>query len=118
LAWERLGLARRIDNDTRGNAKDDNFTVKGNKAVNTTDISTAEFMRICLAENDRRFAGYDHRLCRPMTMPNLVQYCTVLHACTQAARFLTQNLLGVLQCRSSWVGGGRPEIAARNPQKS
>jgi len=31
-------------------------------------------MRICLAENDRRFAGYDQRLCRPTTMPNLVRF--------------------------------------------
>jgi hypothetical protein len=73
LAWERIGLARGMDNGASGTAQDNNFTVNGSKAVSSTDISTAELMRICLAENDRRFAGYDHRLCRPTTMPNLVR---------------------------------------------
>jgi hypothetical protein len=74
LAWERIGLARGMDSDTRGKARDNNFTVKGSKAVSSADISATELMRICLAENDRRFAGYDQRLCRPTTMPNLVWF--------------------------------------------
>jgi len=28
----------------------------------------------CLAENDRRFAGYDARLVRPTTTPRLVRF--------------------------------------------
>ncbi len=74
LAWERIGLARGMDSDTSGNAQDNNFTVNGSKAVSSADISATELMRICLAENDRRFAGYDQRLCRPTTMPNLVRF--------------------------------------------
>jgi hypothetical protein len=42
--------------------------------VSDADVSAAELMRICLAENDRRFAGYDARLRRPTTMPNLVRF--------------------------------------------
>ena len=74
LAWERIGLARGMDSDTGGNAQDNNFTVTGSKAVSGADIRPAELMRICLAENDRRFAGYDQRLRRPTTMPNLVRF--------------------------------------------
>jgi hypothetical protein len=74
LAWERVGLARGMDSSAGGNAQDNSFTVTGSKAVSGADISTTELMRICLAENDRRFAGYDQRLCRPTTMPNLVRF--------------------------------------------
>ena len=35
--------------------------------------SPAELMAICLAENDRRFAGYDTRLRRPTTTPALAR---------------------------------------------
>jgi hypothetical protein len=41
--------------------------------VSNADVSIAELMDICLAENDRRFAGYDRRLLRPTTMPNMVR---------------------------------------------
>jgi len=74
LAWERIGLARSMDSGAGGNAQDNNFTVTGSKAVSGADIRPAELMRICLAENDRRFAGYDQRLCRPTTMPTLVRF--------------------------------------------
>jgi len=74
LGWERINLARGMDRTTTGNARDNNFTINGSKAVSGTDISPIELMRICLAENDRRFAGYDHRLCRPTTMPRLVRF--------------------------------------------
>jgi hypothetical protein len=74
LGWERMGIARGMeDGGTKSNAQDNNFTVTGSKAVSDADISVPELMRMCLSENDRRFAGYDSRLRRPTTMPNLVR---------------------------------------------
>lgn len=74
LGWERVGLARGLDASAGGNAQDNNFTITGSQAVSSTDIGATEVMRICLAENERRFAGYDHRLCRPTTMPSIVRF--------------------------------------------
>jgi hypothetical protein len=74
LGWERVGLARGMDADGKQLPKQDNsFTVNGSKSVSGADVSVAELMDICLAENDRRMAGYDARLCRPTTMPKLVR---------------------------------------------
>ena len=70
LIWERIGLAR----DVGGGPKQDaNFTVKGASSVGD-DIDTAELMDLCLAENERRMAGYDSRLKRPETVPRLVRF--------------------------------------------
>jgi hypothetical protein len=76
LGWERIGIARGMDegDGKAGSAQDNNFTVTGSKAVSNVDISVMELMGICLAENDRRFGGYDGRLRRPTTMPNLVRF--------------------------------------------
>ena len=74
LGWERFGIARGMDEGTKVNAQDNNFTVTGSKSVSNVDISAADLMRICLSENDRRFAGYDHRLLRPTTTPKLVRF--------------------------------------------
>ncbi len=74
LGWERIGIARGMDGDKPAAAQDNNFTVTGSKAVSDVDIRVAELMRICLAENDRRFLGYDTRLLRPTTMPGLVRF--------------------------------------------
>ena len=68
LIWERLGIAR-----GRGSApKDNNFTVTGSQSVGV-DITPAELLEVCLAENDRRLAGYDPRLLRPVVVPRLVR---------------------------------------------
>jgi hypothetical protein len=72
LAWERIGLARSMDNGAKA-APDNNFTLTGSKAVSDTDISPLNLMAICLSENDRRFAGYDARLLRPTTTPTLAR---------------------------------------------
>jgi hypothetical protein len=72
LGYERIGLARGMDDGKK--AQDNNFTVTGSAAVSNADVSIAELMDICLAENDRRFAGYDRRLLRPTTMPNMVRF--------------------------------------------
>jgi hypothetical protein len=71
LGLERIGMARGMDGAP---APDNNFTVSGSSAVSATEVSAAELMRICLEENDRRFAGYDPRLRRPTTMPALVRF--------------------------------------------
>jgi hypothetical protein len=79
LVWERMGIARGMDASTaeggkkKSNAQDNNFTITGSKAVSDVEVSAAELMTICLAENDRRFAGYDKRLLRPTTTPALVR---------------------------------------------
>jgi hypothetical protein len=70
LVWERIGLARAVD----GGGTDNNFTVNGSRSVGDADIKPATLMRICLEENDRRFAGYDPRLLRPTTVPSLVRF--------------------------------------------
>lgn len=78
LAWERIGIARGMDDgkgdDGKGKPEDNNFTVTGSKAVSDVDIGVRELMTICLAENDRRFSGYDRRLCQPTTTPSLVRF--------------------------------------------
>jgi hypothetical protein len=74
LAWERIGIARGMDKDgDKAPAQDNNFTVTGAQSVSRTEVSVGELMAICLEENDRRFAGYDKRLLRPTTTPNLVR---------------------------------------------
>jgi hypothetical protein len=47
--------------------------VSGAQSVTDGGIGVTELMGFCLAENDRRFAGYDARLVRPQTMPRLVR---------------------------------------------
>ena len=96
-----LGAHRhRARHGRRRRKPDNNFTLTGSKAVSDVDISSAELMEICLAENDRRFAGYDHRLLRPTTMPAIARL-----VCWFAAS-------GMRACRSSSmtikVGSRRP----------
>lgn len=74
LVRERIGLARGIGAGKEEKPQDNNFTVTGTKAVADIDLPIASLIDICLAENDRRMAGYDKRLLRPMTMPRLVRF--------------------------------------------
>lgn len=74
LGWERIGLARSIDAEGNQHAHDNNFTVKGAQSVTHGGIDVRELMELCLAENERRFAGYDHRLVRPETVPRVVRF--------------------------------------------
>jgi len=73
LGYERIGLARSVDADGKEQVQDNNFTVNGARSVSAEEISVYDLMGLCLEENDRRFAGYDRRLRRPTTMPNLVR---------------------------------------------
>jgi hypothetical protein len=72
LAWERIGIARGMGGEG-DSSPDNNFTLTGSKSVSDVDISPGKLMEICLAENDRRFAGYDQRLLRPTTTPALAR---------------------------------------------
>jgi hypothetical protein len=74
LGWERIGLARTLDAEGNEHEWDNNFTVNGAQSVAAGDISVRGLMILCLAENERRFAGYDRRLLRPQTMPALVRF--------------------------------------------
>ncbi|ONZ07179.1 aminomethyltransferase [Burkholderia cenocepacia] len=71
LIRDRMSIARGIDAD--GAARDANFPATG-----TADIGDAlnprELIELCLAENDRRMAGYDKRLLRPMFVPRMARF--------------------------------------------
>jgi hypothetical protein len=80
LIWERIGIARGVAGlDHGGEAavatvpQDNNFTLTGSKSLGAVDVSLAALIEICLAENDRRLAGYDPRLLRPNTVPRLMR---------------------------------------------
>jgi hypothetical protein len=97
LGWERMGIARGMgDGDSRAAHPDNNFTVTGAAAVSDQELSLPQLMALCLAENDRRFAGYDARLRRPATMPFLTR--------------LALRVLAVARCRKA--GGFIPEPPA------
>jgi hypothetical protein len=70
LAWERMGIARDLDGAASG--QDNNFTVTGAEQLGS-DINIVDLMDLCLAENDRRLGGYDHRLLRPTFVPMMVR---------------------------------------------
>ena len=73
LVWERIGLARDVGSSQTERPQDNNFTLTGSKVVSDIDLSVAAILDMCLAENDRRMAGYDPRLLRPMFVPRLVR---------------------------------------------
>ena len=73
LGWERIGLARSMDGDGNQTYQDNNFTVTGAKALSADQFTLRELLLTCLAENERRFSGYEARLLRPTTMPSLVR---------------------------------------------
>ncbi|MBX9665161.1 ferritin-like domain-containing protein [Novosphingobium sp.] len=70
LIWERIDMAKGMGNNTR--AQDNNFTLNGSKELGV-EVSFPELARICLAENDRRLAGYDQRLIRPRLVPGAIR---------------------------------------------
>jgi hypothetical protein len=71
LVYERIGIARGID--SAGDMQDANFALQGSGAIGV-DLSPAELIDLCLAENDRRMAGYDERLLRPKLAPELARF--------------------------------------------
>lgn len=74
LIGERIGLARSAGRTHDGKAQDNSFTLTGSKAVADIDLAPAVLIDLCLAENERRMAGYDARLLRPQVMPRLLRF--------------------------------------------
>jgi hypothetical protein len=70
LVWQRIGMARSIDSG--GRAQDANFTANGADIVGV-ELKAGQMIDLCLAENERRMAGYDPRLLRPTTVPFLAR---------------------------------------------
>ena len=72
----RLGVFVKLVRERLETAKDvgggDNFTMTGHESMGI-DVDVAELMDTCLAENDRRMAGYDARLLRPKIILRLVR---------------------------------------------
>jgi len=65
LIWERVQTARDVGG---GN----NFTMTGHESMGI-DLDVVGLTALCLAENDRRLAGYDPRLLRPAVVPRLAR---------------------------------------------
>ncbi|MGO8854369.1 MAG: ferritin-like domain-containing protein [Steroidobacteraceae bacterium] len=70
LIWERIGIARGIDQ--KGEMQDANFAMTGAEQIGIA-IEPPALIELCLAENERRMAGYDRRLLRPATVPMLAR---------------------------------------------
>ena len=70
LGWERFAIARSLESD--GVERDASFTYNGSSELG--DIKPRDLFALCLAENDRRMAGYDPRLLRPATVPALIRF--------------------------------------------
>jgi hypothetical protein len=87
LALERTGLARGMDRRD-ASAPDNNFTLTGAQSVSGAELSLPGLMAVCLAENKRRFAGYDKRLLRPTTTPAMA------HLAVWFARRLRRDAVG------------------------
>jgi hypothetical protein len=68
LVWERIRIAR----DVGHGVQDNNFTINGAKSLGA-DVSPADLIDLCLAENARRMRAYDERLVRPAAVPALAR---------------------------------------------
>ena len=74
LIGERIGLARSAGTTRDDKPQDNNFTLTGSSAVADIDLAPRALLDLCLAENERRIAGYDPRLLRPQVMPRIVRF--------------------------------------------
>nr|WP_249359775.1 ferritin-like domain-containing protein [Cupriavidus sp. 2SB] len=72
LIRERIGIAKGIDVKADGAAQDANFPMNAAESLGQT-LSAGAMIDLCLAENERRMAGYDARLVRPATVPKLAR---------------------------------------------
>ena len=74
IGWLRVQMARTVGPAGKGERRDANFTVHGAQSVSPVEIGFRDLLTLCLAENDRRFAGYDRRLVRPTAIPSLFRF--------------------------------------------
>ncbi len=81
LLWERIKTARAVGGDPKARHSGANFTATGHESMGL-DVGLGDLMAVCLAENERRMAGYDERLVRPAAMPRL---------CRLALRFVRRK---------------------------
>jgi hypothetical protein len=78
-AWKRMkfaqgGVAPKPGLGSEQGKNNSQMTVEGRKFVAGGEpLTIKRFMRLCLAENDRRMARYDPRLVRPLAMPRLLK---------------------------------------------
>jgi hypothetical protein len=70
LVRERVAIAKAVG--AKRQARDVNFTMTGATSVGIK-LKPRDLIDLCLAETDRRMAGYDQRLLRPMTVPRLAR---------------------------------------------
>jgi hypothetical protein len=74
IGWLRVQLACTMGSVGDAPANDASFTVNGAQSVIPVEIGFRDLVTLCLAENDRRFAGYDPRLVRPTAIPSLARF--------------------------------------------
>ncbi|TSD82844.1 ferritin-like domain-containing protein [Mycobacterium sp. KBS0706] len=72
---ERISFARGMSRSEKSDAA---FTLTSAQSVSNQEVDPADLMDICLAENDRRLAGYDPRLRRPNTVPRGIRLARLL----------------------------------------
>ncbi|MBL8665139.1 MAG: hypothetical protein JNM29_20055 [Candidatus Odyssella sp.] len=78
-AWKRLKFAKGGVGPKTGEGSKDGMnnaamTIEGRAFVAGGEpLTIKSFMKLCLAENDRRMARYDARLVRPLAMPRLIK---------------------------------------------
>ena len=73
LVYERIGLIKTMDAEGEEHFQDNNFTINGVAELGNEKTTLADFLRLCLSEDDRRFSGYDRRLLCPETAPFLTK---------------------------------------------
>ncbi|MGH7005471.1 MAG: ferritin-like domain-containing protein [Alphaproteobacteria bacterium] len=78
-AWKRMkfakgGVAPKPGAGSQEGANNSAMTIEGrNFLAGGEKLTIKSFMKLCLAENDRRMARYDSRLVRPLAMPRLIK---------------------------------------------
>jgi hypothetical protein len=78
-AWKRMkfakgGVAPKPGQGSEKGKNNSAMTIEGRKLVAGGEpLTIKSFMKLCLAENDRRMARYDARLVRPRAMPRLIK---------------------------------------------